>query len=435
MKLSKFKINSGGKFNESGPIVIDFSQSNMVGIKSDEGGGKTTICELLLMNCGQLGGEKVVEALKNKKSGDIDTELTFKDGKADYEVKLKNGRLNIKREGEKLAGGPQELLKQMLGVVGVSPMGIKNASIEEIVKWLASYSTRSAEEFEKEMAKYKDGIKKAKKTRADANKSAKGLKEYLSGEGYVGADGEINETKWKQSETKYKTRVDINALSARLDAAGAKTDKYVQNETKVKGQKDRKKQIEEQIALLQEELKTVDRNIELGDKWLADNKNAKKEYDAIREEYDNVSKEVIAYEKWQDIKRKKKEMDDFQDISISADASEKQFIKKQQELQWEVIPDIKGVEIILEDTHEDEGEQVKAGFYYNGLNSRQLSESEWFGLVIQILKKNKVKLLIVDGVANLGSKFMETLEALAKSGCYILYTEMSRGSDEIEIVL
>lgn len=99
----------------------------------------------------------------------------------------------------------------------------------------------------------------------------------------------------------------------------------------------------------------------------------------------------------------------------------------------EVIPDIRGVEIILEDSHEDEGEQVKAGFYYNNLISAQLSNSEWFGLVMQILKKNKIEVVVVDDVSQFGSKFMGILEGLVKGGCHVLYTEMSRGQETLEI--
>jgi hypothetical protein len=68
------------------------------------------------------------------------------------------------------------------------------------------------------------------------------------------------------------------------------------------------------------------------------------------------------------------------------------------------------------------------------MNSRQLSKSEWFGVVLQILKKNKVKVLVIDEISDLGSKFMNILEGLVKDGCYVLYTQMSRGQEEIEIV-
>ncbi len=433
MKLKEFKINAGGKFNPDAPIVIDFTKSKMVGATGDQETGKTTLIDLFLMACGQLGGEKVIDAIKNKETDKLDLELKFVgNDKADYEVSVTKSRLQVKRDGE-VKGSPKDLLKTMLGVVGRSPMEIKNAPIEEIVKWLASYSTRSAEEFEKEMTKYKNGIKASRKARAEANKSAKGLREYLAGEMLVGKDGQLIESAWKKNEELYKKEVDIADLSKKLTAAGNKVDKFIENETKVDGQKSRKAQIEAQIAALQKELTQVDENISLGEKWLETNKTAKKDYDSIKKTYDSAAQDVADYNKWQEIKKKKVQMDEFEDVALKADASEKSFLKKQQELQWEVIPDIKGVTIELEDSHEDEGEQIKAGFYYNGFNSRQLSESQWLGLVFKILLKNKVKIVVIDNLLNLGSKFMEVLNDLKEKGCYILYTEMSRGQQTLEI--
>lgn len=434
MKLKQFKINSGGRFTPQAPIVIDFSKSKMVGMKGDQETGKTTVEELLLMTLGQLGGQEVIDALKNKENGLIDTELQFEgNDRAAYDIKNKNGRLTIKREGEPTVGGPQALVKKVLGVAGISPLEIKNESIEKIVKWLASYSTKSAEEFEKDMLKIKNDIKQSKKDRAEANKSAKGLREYLFGEGYVDDKGELIESAWKESEKTFKVKPDIDKLSAELKSAGDKSDKFVQFETKLSGRRDRKKQIEAEIKKLQEELDEVDQNIKDGDAWIEKNKTAKKDYDDVRKRYDNAAKDVADYNLWVDVKKKKKEMEQFQDLSIAADNNEKAAVKKQQELQWEVIPDIRGVEILLEDTHEEEGEMRKAGFYYNGLNSRQLSASEWFGLVIQILKKNKIKIIVIDDTSQFGSKFMELLEKLSESGCYILYSEMSRGTEILEI--
>lgn len=434
MKLKQFKINSGGKFTPQAPIVIDFSKSKMVGLKGDQETGKTTVEELLLMTLGQLGGQDVIDALKNRGNGTIDTEFQF-EGKdrADYDIKLKNGRLTLKREGQPTPGGPQALIKSLLGVVGVSPLEIKNEPIEKIVKWLASYSTKSAEEFEKDMLKIKNGIKESKRVRAEANKSVKGLREYLFGEGYVDEKGDLIEKAWKKSETDFKEKPNVDKLSAELKAAGDKSDKFIQFETKLNAKKTRKEQIEIEMADLQKELDEVNKNITEGNAWIEKNKTAKKDYDDVKKKYDNAAKDVTAYNLWVDVKKKKKEMDNFQDVAIAADNKEKELIKRQQELQWEVIPDIKGVEILLEDTHEDEGEMRKAGFYYKGLNSRQLSASEWFGLVIQILKKNKIKIVVIDDISQFGSKFMDLLTSLSESGCYILYSEMSRGQEVLEI--
>lgn len=443
MKLIKFVVNSGGKFNpdKTGPAIIDFSKSKFIGATGDQGVGKSTLLELFLMACGQNGGDEVVEQMKNRDSGEINLELSFvgKD-RANYDVRVKNGTITVKREGERVTGGPVAMLKQQLGVVGTSPMEIKNAPIEKIVKWLASYSPTSAEDFEKKMLKIKNGIKNYRKVRADANRSAKGAKEYLVGEGYVNDNGDLIEKEWLESEKTYKTEPKVKEVSAKLDAASIAADKYLRAEEKLKGHKFRRNledvrvsDLEKELAAAKETLKQTDKDIATGEKFLVENKADKTNYDVVKKEFEEISKKVVDYKKWQEIKAKKKEMDEFEDIAQKADSSEKALIKDQQELQWEVIPDIPGLEILLEDSFEEEGEQRKAGFYLKGFNSAQLSNTEWLTAVIQILKKNKVPVLVLDDISQFGSKLMETLEALVKGGCYVLYAEMSRGQESLEI--
>lgn len=441
MKLKRFVVKAGGLFDgANGPIIIEFSKSNLVGLVGDQETGKTTIEELILLNVGAIGGEKVLQALRNRKTGELETELEFVgNDKGNYTLRNKNGVLTVKREGEKNQNGTQVLLRKIFGIAGTSPMPIKDADVDDQVKWLAQYSIRGYDEYMKDITKNKNGQKEAKATRASANKSVKGIMEYLNGEGLI-VEGDINEKEWKARDLKFKEKVDVKKASVKLDEAGKMADKYMLTEQKLKGLKERRpdqvRKIEElkaQLAAAEKALVDGDKIITSEEKYLADNKADKTSYEDAKKEFENVSKDVIAYDKWREIKKKKVEMDEFSDIAIKADSKEKQLGKDQQELQWEVIPDIRGVEIILEDTHEDEGEQRKAGFYYKGLNSRQLSASEWFGLVIQILKKNKVQFLIVDDISQFGSKFMATLNSLVESGCTVLYSEMGRGVDEIQI--
>lgn len=449
MKLKKFQVNHGGKFNPdgTGPVVIDFTKSNMVALEADQEAGKTTILELFLMACGQMGGADAVAALKNKDTDKIDVDFSFTgNDRAAYDVNVSKSRIQVKRDGE-MQGSPKDLLKKMLGVVGVSPMEIKNKDIDDIVKWLATYSTRGVEEFVKGMEKLKLGIKASRKTRADANRSVKGLRQYLTDEGYLDDKYQVIEKTWTASETRFKIKPDVKKISAELEEAGKKSDAYIKYEATHKAAVGNTAGMELAIDTLEKEIAEMQRQLEekktalekhnqsivKGELWLKENKKVKTDYDEVKGRYDTVSLDVVAYNKWLDVKNKKSELDGYEDISQRADAKEKDLIKEQQELQWEVIPDIKGVDIVLEDSHEDEGEQIKAGFYYKGLNSRQLSESEWFGLVLQIWKKNKVRVVVIDNVSTLGSKFMEILEKLVNDGCYVLMAEMKRGQTELEI--
>jgi len=443
MKLKKFTVLSGGQFNPdtTGPVVVDFSNSKFVGATGDQESGKSTLLDLFLMTVGQNGGEEVVSRLKNKDNELIETELEFvgKD-KADYTVKNKNGRLTVKREGSPTTGGPAQFLRNQLGVVGVSPMDIKNAPVDKIVKWLASYSSRGADAFEADMKKIKDAVRSAVKGRADANRSVKGIREYLVSEGVSNSKGEIIEAEWKANEKKFAKEPDLSELSKKLTAAGKNSDNYLKVTEHLKSMEENKERQEKEVEFLRKQLKDKEADltdtieqVKKDEEWIEKNKSFKTDYDAVKKQYDNAAQDSVDFNKWKEIKAKKKEMDEFETVAQSFDAKEKDLLKQKQELEWEVIPDIKGVQILLDDTHEDEGEQKKAGFYFKGLDSSQLSNSEWFGLVMQILKKNKVNVLVVDDISQFGSKFMETLESLVKSGCYVLVTEMARGCTELEI--
>lgn len=438
MKLKRFELIAGGQFDGQSPsIVIDFTASNVVGARADEEYGKTTLIEMILLNTGMIGGEQIVKDLINKQTGELKSKIEYEVGKNSYEVTQNKGVLTVRKDGEKQSGGAQTLLRQTLGMVGISPMSIKDAPIEKIVKWLAGYSASGADEFEKKMLKLKADIKAAKASRAAANKSAKGLKEYLFGKGYITEGGDLSEERWKASEEKYKTKVDVKAVSAKLDKASEASDKYLRAEEKLKSHKTRRiseaqkiEDLKAQLKLAETALIQTDKDIATGEKYLTDNKADKTNYESVKKEFENISKDVIAYNDWQDIKKKKTEMDEYEDASIRADGIEKSALKKQQELQWEVIPDIAGTELLLDDEEDKYGNIREAGYYLNGMNSRQMSASQWFGEIIKILKKNRIGFLVIDDISQFGSTFIETLKQLSKT-CTILYTEMLRGQEEL----
>lgn len=432
MRLKKLEVKAGGGINPASPVIIDFSKSNFVKLTGDNGVGKSSMLEALLMACGQLGGAKQVEKFTNKESGKIDIEFSFVgNDRLSYDVKITKSSFKLLYEGEAV-GEPMTKLKELLGVPGTGALEMKNKPLKEIIKWLAAYSTKSPEEIEKRLDKIKDGIKLAVANRASANNSAKGIREYLSSEGYLDSEGELIEKVWKESEKKYATQPDINELSKKLTAAGNKSDKYVENETKTNSQKERKTQIEQQMKALQKELDQVNENIGLGEKWLKANETAKKDYDAVKKQYDNAAQDVADYNKWQDIKTKKSELDQFEDAAIKADNKEKAFIQERKELQLEILPDVKGVEIVTEDTHED-GKLKKEGFYRDGISSQQMSTTEWLETVMIMWRKNKTKIIILDEYAALGSKAEEMLNKFEKDGCYIVVGEMNRAQKELEI--
>jgi DNA repair exonuclease SbcCD ATPase subunit len=431
MKLKKLEVSAFAGINPNSPIVIDFTQSKFVEVNGDMGVGKTSLLNALLVACGQLSKDSNDKALVNKDSGKIDINFSFvgKD-KYNYEVRCTKSSFSLTYEGEAVPE-PITKMKELLGVVGVSPMDIKFKPLKEIVKWLAGYSNKSAEEFEGQLAKYKSGIKSARETRSAANKSVKGLTEYLDNE-----DLFIN---WEESEKRYSKEPDIKTLSAELDKAGKKSDTYIRAEEKLKRLKQdrpsivsRIEELKKELAQKENELVEHDRSVAAGEKYIEENKSDKKQYDDVKKKYDSAAQDVVNYNKWQEVKRKKKEKDEFEDLSQKADAQEKKLLQSVKELQAEILPDIKGLELVTEDTHED-GVIKKEGLYVNGKNTAQLSESEFWAFVMQVWKKYKVKIVVIDNYQSLGSKAVSILEGLSKDGAYILVAQMNREQKTLQI--
>lgn len=443
MKLKKLEVKAYAGINPASPVVIDFSESNFVKASGDNGAGKTSLLNALLTACGQLSKDDKNKI--NRESGKIDIDMDFVgNDRLTYHVRCTKSVFQLTYAGEAVPE-PITKMKELLGVVGVSPMVIKDAKLTDIIKWLASYSNKNAEEFEKKILKFKDSIKEAETSRADANRSLKGLNEYLSNEQMY--------NDWEETEKKFKVKPDLDKISAELDIASKNSDKYLRADEKLKNLKTSRGALVDNITetemdlkelrakLIKAELELIDRRKELedhdekistGEQYLKDNKNLKSEYDKVKESYDNVAKDSIAYSKWLEIKKKSKERDEFETLAQGFDNKAKALVQKRKEAQAEILPDIKGVELYTEDTHED-GVMKKEGLYVDKKNTKQLSETEWYAFVMQIWKKFKVRIIVVDNMQSLGSKGVEMLEKLSADGAYILAAEMNRGQKELII--
>ena len=114
----------------------------------------------------------------------------------------------------------------------------------------------------------------------------------------------------------------------------------------------------------------------------------------------------------------------YEQIAVRANAAAIEAKKKKKQLQWEVIPDIRGAEIVIEGTPEK-----PAGFYVDGFNSRQQSDTQYLTAVVKILRKLGVKIIVMDNLATYGTDFIELIAKLSKEGMYFLLSEMRRGSE------
>ena len=252
---------------------------------------------------------------------------------------------------------------------------------------------------------------------AAANKEAKARRTMLSESGYINESGDLVEMVWVAAEKKYAKQLNIKALSEKLDEVGKRSDKLLQAETKLK---ELKTQEQELLAKLAE----VQSAIAKGEKYVEENKGAKKEYEAVKTEYDNAAQFAVEYEAFQTAKRYRDEMYEYEQIAQTADAAVQTAEQKKKELQWQVIPNVRNAEIVIEGTPEK-----PAGFYVDGFNIRQQSDTQYLTSIVKILRKLGVKIIILDNLATFGSDFVELIAKLSKEGMYFLLSEMRRGSE------
>jgi len=295
MKLKQIEVNAFAGINPQSPVVLDFTKSKFILSSGDKGVGKTSLLNSLLVACGQLShtgkdGKNFVNTDTDKI--DINFEFVGND-RCNYVVRCTKSNFTLTYDGVAQAE-PISKMKELLGVVGVSPMAIKDKPLKDIVKWLSSYSNKSAEEFEAQMNKLKVAIKTSEGVRADSNKQLKALTEYLNAEPMF-----VN---WEESETKYKEPVKIEVLSAKLKKAGDESDKVIKAEEGLKYLKQNRQPIVDKIEALKKELEAKelelvnhDTRIVAGEKFVEENKGVKKNYDAVKLEYDNAHNTLIAY--------------------------------------------------------------------------------------------------------------------------------------------
>ena len=164
MKLNKLEVNAFGGINPNSPVIIDFTAGKFAKLDGDNGVGKTSVINSLLVACGHLSKDN--KNFVNNESGKIDINFQFvgKD-RLTYDVRCTKSSFTLSYEGERVPE-PISKMKELLGVVGVSPMEVKSSKLQVIIKWLASYSNKSPEEFENAAFQLKTGINQAKDVRA-----------------------------------------------------------------------------------------------------------------------------------------------------------------------------------------------------------------------------------------------------------------------------
>lgn len=438
LTFKKFEINSCGGISKEHPVVLDFSEFNngkRIGkVSGDQGVGKTSFMNALLYACAHEFGFKTDNLINNNDKA-LSIKAEFTHGKNAYQISATKSMFRLMKlykdnEGNevwKMEDEPKTLVRKIVGNIGVSPMPLKETKGKDQVEWLYTMLNVPADILAKEK-EINDKLATATKSRTEANREYDSLKKVLSQSDLF--------ANWEQSEKTYSEVKTVTDAKDALDKATAALSTYQQAGIEVTQLKSRALSIEEEIEDL--ELRLNDKRIELtkvkeriqnGTKYLKENEAIADTHRSAQEAFMGISEYITKQKEWERVKQQKADMEAFETLVSQFDTKKDTYKEELRKLISEVLPDIDGLEVVVDDSIG--GKPV--GVYINGKTMAQLSESELYRFAFSVWMKNKPSMVFIENITVLGSDAINTLNELAKSGSvYVWATEMIRGQDEMK---
>lgn len=434
INLGIFNINEFGGINPSNPIVMyvgeAYSAGKNIAIASGDQEQHKTTWLYALQGLFAQNFDIKEENFINRESGKIDLGYSFEFDGCEYRViwtksqfKLQQKVYNKLKDKEvwRDETGPVETIKKIIGYVGSSPMKLRTEDgakqVTEVRKSLAV--TAEVQEAEKALLKT---LETATTARTEANREYTRLLNKLSAEPLY--------TEWEASEKKYAEEKTSETEKQKLETASKKKSDYELAEQRLKDRKSSKERLQKELQELKDKVKAKqkevtenDEKITIAEDYLKLNKDAVTNYDIVFKSFQDVERYVTDRNKWLQIKTEKKEMDAFSDSVIKLDAQKLDLRAKILATSKQGMPNIEGLEVIT--SKDIDGRPV--GVYLHGLNVAQLSESELWGLFLQIWHTQGVKYVFIENITSLGSRAVEILNGLAKANVKIFATKMARG--------
>jgi hypothetical protein len=427
--LEKIEVKNFAGIDDSKPVLICLGKDskNIVTAGGDQEVGKTSFLTAIK---GTLGAnlELKEENYVNQKTGKIETDLEFVYKGRRFRCTWRKSYFKVqeyitdevlKREGWTDQRNPTELLKVMFGYVAQTPESLRlkdgKAQIEEFKKVIGA----SLDETE---VKLKKDFEEVSKSRTEANRSYTGIKKKLEETPMY-----VN---WEESEKLYSQEKSIESEKSKYLQAQEKSSKYQEAQLRLSSLQEQKtskakeiQDLENKLITLKNEQAALEGKIEVGEKYINDNSSVISEFEEISKSYLEISQYIADRNNWLGVVTSKKEMEEYESL-IQAFDSQKDTIKaKLRELYTSMLPNIEGLEIIsVEELDSDK----KVGVYYKDKPISILSESELWGLYLQIWDALNIKFVIIDNISDLGSRAVEIINQMAAEGVYFFAAKMKR---------
>jgi hypothetical protein len=427
--LEKIEVKNFAGIDDSKPVLICLGKDskNIVTAGGDQEVGKTSFLTAIK---GTLGAtlELKEENYVNQKTGKIETDLEFVYKGRRFRCTWRKSYFKVqeyitdevlKREGWTDQRNPTELLKVMFGYVAQTPESLRlkdgKAQIEEFKKVIGA----SLDETE---IKLKKDFEEVSKSRTEANRSYTGIKKKLEETPMY-----VN---WEEFEKLYSQEKSIESEKSKYLQAQEKSSKYQEAQLRLSSLQEQKtskakeiQDLENKLITLKNEQAALEEKIEVGEKYINDNSSVISEFEEISKSYLEISQYIADRNNWLGVVTSKKEMEEYESL-IQAFDSQKDTIKaKLRELYTSMLPNIEGLEIIsVEELDSDK----KVGVYYKDKPISILSESELWGLYLQIWDALNIKFVIIDNISDLGSRAVEIINQMAAEGVYFFAAKMKR---------
>jgi energy-coupling factor transporter ATP-binding protein EcfA2 len=437
--FQKVQVSQFGGIDRDKPIIIQFPPSKtkkrkIVKITGDQGMGKSSLLNCLLY----LSGHKFdynLANLANLASNAIVAEEQFERNGFTWKVRVTRTKFEVfrlfragKEEGWIPQSSPNDLVRDLIGQVAVSPMKLAVDDGQKQVEWLLRM-LNVPEEVINEKNRFSDALKEIEKSRADANRQYVFLQKKLSEDPLF--------RHWEVSAKKYAKPKSVDAEKKKFEAATRLKEKYYQHKKELQDMQD-------QIAAKADEITELHRLLEKAEaekaaleerakqtlQAITGLKDAETAFDAAYKDFSELTTYTVQYNAWQQVKQEKMDMESFETVVQQFDEQKRKLKEDRRGLLKKLLPpDIDGLEIQTEDNLDGK----KTGVYLHGRNPIQLSESELFDLYFKLCEFQGVTMIVIDNISSFGTNVINTLNALAKKGVYIWATEMRRGQDELKI--
>ncbi len=446
IEMVSHEANSFMGINKQSKVFIDFSgrkkTEGFTELAGPQGTNKTSTLRGLAYALGarfNIDKKKLINSI----DGTIDETTIIKIDKEKFKIETSASRVTIKKEiggddkwtTKGIDQAPQEFLSDALGRVIFIPAEVQYMDGKKQILYFQEMFA-SGEDAGKKMKEIETKIEQKFSDRRDINREVNSLKSALELEPLY--------QNYEKSQTRFSKLISADKEKKAYDEKAKNNsdyNRYAENLNILKAShRDAVSEIERLKAALvaaeQQEKELSDR-VKKGDKWMEDNKNVPKEFEAANKEWLNLSQTLADQEKWKDIQRREKSYNEKTEQSMTLTGELDTLREDMLKLTKRYLPKVPGLSIQvaagLDKKDAYEGVVYKVPGKKEEQPLHELSESEYEDMWLKILEAEDAQFVFLENMSRFGNNVVDTLNRMVKKGANVFYTLMDRDKEEIGI--